>query len=653
MNPTDVKTVFRKEMIDLLRDRRSVIATVVLPVILFPVLMFGSNRLEEIRERKLDEEEMNIAWQGSLGNLEARLMGDSLLNRIEVDDLTEALQNEEIAGAIILPDHLPLPGGAPVEVTILFAESNDRSQVAKERLIDHVEGWREELQAERLEMIEASPEIISVLELVETNIASEEKMAGGKLGASIPLFLVFLLINGASYAAVDLFSGEKERKTIETLLTSLADRRSVVAGKFLAVFTVAQSTTLLFVLSNLVSSMLGLTGAAGRESLDISPGTALLVIAVTVPLGAFVSAALVYLASHAKSYREAQTLMLPVTLIAVVPAMLGMLPGIRLESVICLVPIANTAVAIREGLLGNFPVVPLLLVVLSNLAYAAWVLTRATRFLESEALILGRTTGGPVLIRGERSLVRPVIVFYFAELLALYYIGSAIQAENLMIGLLITLWVMLLLPSIIFARWYRIPMPAAFAFNRPRLSSILGAILIAPATLILANAAFQLQNQFVPLPEELFGELEGLFGGEEGGLLLALFAVAISPGVCEEMLFRGLILGRLRRGMAPWRAVVLGAFLFGLFHLSIYRLLPTALMGMVAGALVLLTGSIFPAMTLHAVYNGIVVLSGHFEFLEALDRFDVQVVGGALLLAAVGIWLVFRGWKGRIGSYSS
>ncbi len=652
MNRTDVGTVFRKEIIDLLRDRRSVIASIVLPVILFPVLMFGSNRLEEMRERELEEEEMSFALEGSMEAFEDLLGEDILLKRVEVDDLTQALTDDEIQAGIILPDHLPLPGEPTADLAILFNESSDRSRVARDRVVDHVSEWREMLQQDRLEALGASDGIIAVLDRVEINIASAEKMAGGRLGAGIPILIVFLLINGASYVAVDLFSGEKERKTIETLLTSVVDRRSVVAGKFLAVFTMAQASTLLLIISNLLYSILGLTGEAGRNSLTISPGTALMVIAVTFPLGIFVSAALVYLASHAKSYREAQTLMLPVTLVAILPAVLGILPGTRLESIICIVPITNVAVAIREGLVGNYPVFPLIMVVVSNLVYAAWVLSMATRFLESEALILGRAAG-PTLIRGERSLVRPVILFYFAELLALYYIGAAIQAENLMGGLLITLWVLLLIPSIIFAHWNRIPWKRAFAMNRPSLSSLLGAILIAPATLLLANAAFQLQSQFVPLPEELFGELEGLLGGEEGGILLALFAVAISPGFCEEMLFRGLILGRLRKGMTSWRAVVLGGLLFGLFHLSIYRILPTALMGMAAGALVLLSGSIFPAMTLHAVYNGIVVLSSHFEILEGLDQFDFEIVGGALLLAGVGIWLVFRDWKARFNPYSS
>jgi len=248
--------------------------------------------------------------------------------------------------------------------------------------------------------------------------------------------------------------------------------------------------------------------------------------------------------------------------------------------------------------------------------------------------------------------VRRLIIFSSAELLVLYYIGSLIQSKDLMVGLLVTLWALLLLPSILFVRWHRIPFRVAFSLRRPRLGALSCGVLIAPAMLLLANALFQFQSRFVPLPEELFSELEGLFGGERGGLLLALFAVAVSPGICEELLFRGLILGRLQKGMAPWRAIVLGAFLFGLVHLSIYRILPTALLGIAAGGLVYISGSIFPAMALHTCYNGLVVLSERFEILELLESMEMEVIGGSVLLALVGIWLLLRGggWRFRLRS---
>lgn len=637
----------------MLRDRRSVIASIILPVLLFPVLLYGSRRLEELRENQLSDEPVTVALSGSLLPLEERIDADPLLVRADRTDPRRALEDGAVQAGLELPGRLPDPGGDPAEIVVYYDESEELSRLALRRVEGVVDSLRESLQRERLDAIEAAPEILAVIDFEETNLASEERMAGGKLGAGIPIFLVFLLLNGASYAAVDLFSGEKERKTIETLLTSLADRRSVVTGKFLAVFTVAELTTVLFILSNLVSSLLGLTGEMGRESLAISPLTALILFAVTMPLGAFVSAVLVYVASHSNSYREAQTLILPITFAAVVPAVLGVMPGVRLASVICLVPIANVTVAVREGLVGNFPILPLALVFVSNLVYAGWVLARATRFLESEALILGPSAAEPVLIHGERSLVRQVVVFYFAELLALYYIGSAIQAENLMGGLLITLWVMILVPSLLFARWHRIPFSDAFSLRPARITAFIGAVLLAPATLLLANAAFRLQSRFVPVPDELFAEMEGLFNVQEGNLALIFFAIAISPGICEEMLFRGLLLGRFRRQMPPWRAVVLGGFLFGLFHLSIYRILPTALMGTVAGTLVVATGSIFPAMGLHAAYNGIVVLSGRWEWLASLEEFDLPVVGGAILLAAVGAALLFLGRDRSFGRHKS
>ncbi len=644
MRKVDVLTVFRKEMTDLLRDRRSVIATIVLPMLLFPILLFGSKRLEELRAGRLDEETVVVSLSGSQRGVETLIEADPFLERRDVADPEKALRRDEIQAALLLPGALPSPGGAAVVVTLYYDESDELSRLARERLNGHLETWRESLQAERLAAIEAPADVRDVLDLEMTNIASEARMAGGRLGKVFPMMLVFLLLNGAAYAAVDLFSGEKERKTLETLLTSLADRRSVVLGKFLTVFVVAETSTVLFVLSNLVSTKLGLTGAeAGRTTLALSPGVALIVFVVTLPLGILMSAILSYLSSCARTYREAQTLILPFTFGAILPAALGTLPGIRIDSVVAVVPVANVSVAVREALIGHFPPLPLAVVIVSNLAYAAWVLSRAARLFDGEAVILGSSSAIPTLFRRERPLVREAMIFYSAELLALYYIGSSLQAKNLMVGLFITLYGMLLVPSLLFARYHRLPLRAAFSLRRAPALTLVAALLMAPGTLLVANGLFRLQSRFVPVPEELFSSMEGLLGSSDRSVLLTFFLVALSPAICEEILFRGLLLGRLRRAMAPWRAALAGGLLFGLFHLSIYRILPTAFMGITAGALVLLSGSIFPAMVLHGTYNGMVIFGEHFDVLRRLDGHDPSLIAIAALLGIGGIVLLLHG----------
>jgi membrane protease YdiL (CAAX protease family) len=120
-------------------------------------------------------------------------------------------------------------------------------------------------------------------------------------------------------------------------------------------------------------------------------------------------------------------------------------------------------------------------------------------------------------------------------------------------------------------------------------------------------------------------------------LAFDLFLIAASPAVCEELLFRGAILSGLRRGLRPRDAALASAALFGLFHLQLVRMLPTALLGLVLSSLVIASGSIVPAMVFHFLNNGaavVVTRLGLDALLEPRGR-----VGAVALAVAAGLFV--------------
>ncbi|MFH1278780.1 MAG: ABC transporter permease subunit/CPBP intramembrane protease [Candidatus Eisenbacteria bacterium] len=650
MNLRDTLVVLRKEMVDLLRDRRSIIAMFVFPIVIHPVLIFGSARLSDYGEEKLDRESISAVLVGGNAPMREAIAGAAGVRIVSAIDPRRAVEEGKTDVALLLPEALEAGAPETPEVTVLFTASRELSRTAKDRVVEALEAYRETVRDQRLEALGAA-HLRDVLPVEIRNVASEERMAGGKLGRMVPFLIVFLLLNGASFAAVDLFAGERERKTIETLLTSLADRGAVVAGKFAAVVLAAVTATFLFLLSSALFSKVGWIGGPGTgESLRVSLPTALVVLVVTFPLALFLSAVLVLVSSHARSYREAQTLLLPALLIAVVPAAFSIAPGVELESVVSVVPIANVAVAVREALVGNYPWLFLGVVVLSNALYAALVLRRATAYLASEAAVIGggrrppeRMSAGADPVR-----VREVMAFYLFEVLLLYYAGSLVQSRSLIPGLLLTLWGFLLVPTLVFARAYGLDFRRHLSLRAPSARHALAGLLLAPLALVAAQLLFRVQGRFLPVPEEFLEGFERLGGGGEAGVGLLLFAVALSPGICEEVFFRGLILGQHRRVLSPLRAVLLGGFLFGLFHLSIYRLLPTALLGVAAGAVVIRSRSLFPAMLLHGAYNALTLLGARGEgWWERLQETGPLTVGVALALGASALALLRSRPPGR------
>ncbi|RPJ41829.1 MAG: CPBP family intramembrane metalloprotease [Candidatus Latescibacterota bacterium] len=651
MNRGDALLVFRKEMLDLIRDRRSIFAMIVFPVLIHPVLLFGSARLAEYGESRRREQTLVVVVEGGPEGLRERILSAPKIEPLRARRPEDAVRDGRADLGLLLPDDLGGSLDSVPEAVLYFDGSRDLSREGLERVEGAIEEWRRGVRRARLESLAAGG-LVEMAPALEVNVASEERMTGGKLGKIVPILIVFLLLNGASFAAVDLFAGERERKTMETLLTSLADRSSIVAGKFFAVVVSAVTATTLFLGSSFVFTRIGWIGdPALRESWAVPLASALVVFLVTLPLALLVSAVLVLISSHARTYREAQTLLLPSLFLAAVPAAASLAPGVRLESFAALVPIANVALAVRETLLGNFPIFFLGLVVASNSAAAFFVLKAARGYLAGERSVLAESKAEPEAPAASGPRAREATVFYAVLLLVLYYLGSYVQTKSLLPGLLLTLWGFLLLPTLLFARRYRLDFRRDLSIRPPSLSHVLGGVLVAPGALLAATLLFRLQSRFLPVPGDLMESFEKLLGGGEWPAWLVFLAVAISPAICEEVLFRGLLLGQHRKAMPPARAVLLGGLLFGLFHLSIYRILPTALLGTVAGALVFRTASIVPAMALHAAYNGLSIAAagggGKWAGIEAVSA-DWATLAVASTAAGVLLLRRRRRWGGEV-----
>jgi membrane protease YdiL (CAAX protease family) len=120
---------------------------------------------------------------------------------------------------------------------------------------------------------------------------------------------------------------------------------------------------------------------------------------------------------------------------------------------------------------------------------------------------------------------------------------------------------------------------------------------------------------------------------------LAVIIFAVLPAICEEILFRGAVLGLLRKKLKLTALIIVVGVLFGAFHLSTYRFLTTALLGIVLSSLVAIGGSIFPAMILHASHNAILILAQ----VNHLDHFSPPQMMGLVLISLVGIGLIWQG----------
>jgi sodium transport system permease protein len=243
------------------------------------------------------------------------------------------------------------------------------------------------------------------------------------------------------------------------------------------------------------------------------------------------------------------------------------------------------------------------------------------------------------------------IVWFCVAFILMYYVGAVIQTRSPQLGLIATLWGVLLLPTLLIAKRLRLDFRETFQLKPAPWQGLTAALLMGlGASIVLSIGIGWLESNFLPMSDEMKQEMSRqmaeFFPKPENALQWAslLFIGALSPAICEELLFRGFILQGLRGSVRPWVAVVVTALLFGLLHMSIYRLAGTTALGVLMGFLVLRTGSIYPAMLFHFVNNALALTFAMVFDAETVVGTDVSyawLVPGAVAFV-VGLALMLR-----------
>jgi membrane protease YdiL (CAAX protease family) len=187
---------------------------------------------------------------------------------------------------------------------------------------------------------------------------------------------------------------------------------------------------------------------------------------------------------------------------------------------------------------------------------------------------------------------------------------------------------------------YKLDPRKVLALRWPRPAAWMAVILGAPAGHIAGIGLFKAANLIFPVPEKFMEALGEGMGFFDKPLWVLLFWIAVMPGIFEELFFRGVLLHAWRRRFRPLTLVLVVSCIFGFFHVSLYRLIPTTYIGMLLGAMVLLTGSILPAMLWHALNNASAVLAGHFGV--PVDDLSWWVYVASFAVLALVFWILYR-----------
>jgi len=356
--------IFRKELLDTLRDRRTLMTMLVIPILVFPITLNVFVEISKSYEESASKETMKIGIVGdknqyytaqlqqipeAVGPKKIRVFQDSAA-------LRKALDQDQIQLGLLVPTQAAIQrkNQTPVNLSWLL----DASEVGRsERSELYSSYFKAKAEFQRLHELGLSPDQIKPLSIQTINCASEKKMVGQIAGGFLPYIFIAFGFIGCMYPAIDLFTGEKERGTIETLLTVPVSRWKILMGKMLVVVCsgmVAATCALL----GLFVSIEFLDLADNKELLEVihsilTPYFILSMFALLLPLVIFFAGLMIPIAIYAKSFKEAQSIITPLNILVVLPAMVGFFPGIALDFQTVFIPVVNVVLATKALIAGT------------------------------------------------------------------------------------------------------------------------------------------------------------------------------------------------------------------------------------------------------------------------------------------------------------
>ena len=398
MNFHSVGIVYRKELTEWLRDRRTLISTVLVPLLMFPILISGMISITSVMLGRAEKEVpkvMIIDGEDSPEVLAALHDIKELEFVAYAANWKDQISEKQIRAAVKIPNGFQssLANGNSQTVEIYYYEGEIKSDFGARHVEKSLNEYKEKIVAARLKAKDLPASVLSPFEIKKENAAPPEKVSGAGIGSFIGYMVIILSMTGAMYPAIDLTAGEKERGTMETILSSPVSRLDLVLGKFLLVFSASLTTAILSVIS-MGSSFYFLghsqaVASSGDKVLQMNLGwvSIVAVFLMALPLSVLFSALLMTIALFAKTYKEAQSYLTPMTFVVVIPAVASLMPGVELTPKLALIPILNTSLICKEIITGTYHWNSIALIFASTCVYAAVAIFLAVKTFQRESVL--------------------------------------------------------------------------------------------------------------------------------------------------------------------------------------------------------------------------------------------------------------------------
>lgn len=396
--------IFRKEILELLRDRKTLFFMIALPLLVFPLIFGGMIYFTGKAMSESQTKTLSFAVSGAeyapdlvaaLENVDSLTLKEIEGNLDDKDFVAQLINRSELDFVLQIPSNYSNNIDQSGQITLKLLLNDAQLNSVRSRIQDITDDIEILNQRNAFASYEISEDMqnamLDPIVIEKVNLADAREQTGAVFGGLIPYFMFILCLQGAMLPAADIGAGEKERGTLETLLLSPVDRHSIVLAKFMTIATAGITSALITVLS------MGIWAVIASIQMPLGPIVEfistidwfdyILVFLMLIPVVATFSSLLLALSIYARSFKEAQGYMSPLMIIMFVPILVTLIPGIELKGIWAWIPLANVALAIKELVKGTMDYVQLIGIFGSSVILAGALLAFCVYWFKQEKVL--------------------------------------------------------------------------------------------------------------------------------------------------------------------------------------------------------------------------------------------------------------------------
>ena len=375
--------ILKKELRELFRDRKSLAMMLIIPIFI-PLLIIGMSALFDSQTNKDVDEYNKIGFAYEMSEVEKSIAEE--MNIEIINGSEEELKSQYDNGEIDL--YITKDGNK----YIINSDASDTSTYSTGLMESYYNAYKQYLQQTYLQENNISADEVLNIITVEENLIEEDNFFANYIKNYAFLFIMMAITVSATYPATDTTAGERERGTLETLLTFPIKSKDIIVGKFLGVTVSSIITGIISLVLAIISLIVTKDMFSIYEGIDImfTPITILFAVIVIIAYSFFISGLCIAIASTSKTFKEAQSALTPLTFISFFPGMIAFMIGITTTPILSIVPFLNFTLIFTDINNGTIDLVNILLMAISTIIYITIVFVYIIKQYKSEKVLFAK-----------------------------------------------------------------------------------------------------------------------------------------------------------------------------------------------------------------------------------------------------------------------